>query len=127
MDFLPVFLNLKGKMCLVVGGGEVAVRKAALLLQAGAVLRIVAPQLDDTFKLPPGSAHLAERFQSTHLLGMTLAIAATDDALVNEQVSLAANTASGILSIFNMVRAASAPALALRSLMISRSLSIAIL
>ena len=87
MDFLPVFLNLKNKPCLVVGGGDVAVRKASLLLQAGATVRIVSPQLNDSFELPPGSEHIAERFQSSHLNGMTLAIAATDNAEVNEQVS----------------------------------------
>jgi uroporphyrin-III C-methyltransferase / precorrin-2 dehydrogenase / sirohydrochlorin ferrochelatase len=87
MDFLPVFLNIKNQPCLVVGGGTVAVRKAALLLQAGAKLRIVAPQLDESFELPQGSEYLAKRFQPSHLDGMTLVIAATDDAAVNEQVS----------------------------------------
>ena len=88
MDFLPVFLNLKGgKQCLIVGGGDVAVRKAAVLLQAGATLRIVAPQLNESFELPPGSEHIAERFQPSHLDGMALVIAATDDAAANEQVS----------------------------------------
>jgi uroporphyrin-III C-methyltransferase/precorrin-2 dehydrogenase/sirohydrochlorin ferrochelatase len=87
MDFLPIFLNLKGKKCLIVGGGDVAVRKASVLLQAGATVRIVAPILTKTFELPIGSEHIAERFQSSHLDGMALAIAATDDAAVNEQVS----------------------------------------
>jgi len=87
MDFLPIFLNIKNQPCLVVGGGEVAVRKAAVLLQAGARLRIVAPQLVESFELPDGSEYLAERFQPSHLDNMTLVIAATDDAAVNEQVS----------------------------------------
>ena len=87
MDFLPIFLNLKGKQCLVVGGGNVAVRKASVLLQAGAAVRIVAPILKESFELPPGSVYTAERFQSSQLDGMTLAIAATNDAAVNEQVS----------------------------------------
>lgn len=87
MDFLPIFLNLKGKKCLVAGGGKVAVRKASVLLQAGATVRIVAPQLDESFKLPPGSEHIAECFQASHLDGMALVIAATDNAAVNAQVS----------------------------------------
>ncbi|MBI3901998.1 MAG: uroporphyrinogen-III C-methyltransferase [Nitrosomonadales bacterium] len=87
MDFFPIFLNIKNQPCLVVGGGTVAVRKAALLLQAGAKLRIVAPQLDKGFELPHGSEYLAERFQPSQLDGMALVIAATDDAAVNEQVS----------------------------------------
>lgn len=49
MDFLPVFLNIRGKHCLVVGGDEVAARKAALLLNAGARVTVVAPQLAEAF------------------------------------------------------------------------------
>jgi uroporphyrin-III C-methyltransferase/precorrin-2 dehydrogenase/sirohydrochlorin ferrochelatase len=90
MNYLPIFLNLKNKPCLVVGGGEVAVRKASLLLQAGATIRIVAPQLKESFELPPDSEHIAERFQPSHLDGVTLVIAATNDTAVNEQVSLEA-------------------------------------
>lgn len=87
MDFLPIFLNIKKQPCLVVGGGNVAVRKASVLLQAGAKIRIVAPQLDEAFELPPGNEYLAERFQPAHLDGMALVIAATDDAEINQQVS----------------------------------------
>ena len=47
MDLLPIFLNIKRKKCVVVGGGEVAFRKATLLLRAGADLNIVAPVLSD--------------------------------------------------------------------------------
>lgn len=90
MNYLPIFLNLKNKLCLVVGGGDVAVRKASLLLQAGATIRVVAPQLNESFKLPPDSEHIAERFQPFHLDGITLVIAATNDKAVNEQVSLEA-------------------------------------
>jgi uroporphyrin-III C-methyltransferase/precorrin-2 dehydrogenase/sirohydrochlorin ferrochelatase len=90
MDYLPVFLDLRNKPCLVVGGGTVAMRKAALLAQAGATLRVVAPQLDEAFELPHGSEYLAERFRPAHLDGMTLAIAATDEAVTNEMVSLEA-------------------------------------
>jgi len=46
MDYLPLFHNLQGRLVLVVGGGDIALRKARLLSEAGAVLRVVAPQLD---------------------------------------------------------------------------------
>ena len=45
MDFLPLFHSLQGRLALVVGGGEVALRKARLLADAGARLRVVAPQI----------------------------------------------------------------------------------
>lgn len=87
MDFLPIFLNLKNQPCLLVGGGSVATRKAALLLAAGAKLRIVAPELDGAFELPKNCEHLQERFTPAHLDGMTIAIAATNDEVVNAEVS----------------------------------------
>ncbi|MHB1100726.1 MAG: precorrin-2 dehydrogenase/sirohydrochlorin ferrochelatase family protein, partial [Burkholderiales bacterium] len=89
MDFFPIFLNLKGKTCLVVGGGEVAVRKASVLLQSGAKVKVVSPGLCmELRKLE--IEHLPERFSEAHLEGMTLAIAATDDRAVNVAVSEAA-------------------------------------
>lgn len=87
MDFLPVFLNLKGKKCLIVGGGKVAVRKASVLLQAGATLRIVAPHLAASFELSQDSEHIAEDFLPGHLDGVSLAIAATNDPAINTRVS----------------------------------------
>ncbi len=87
MDYLPIFLNLKGRTCVVIGGGEVGLRKAALLVQAGAQVRIVAPQLSTTHSLPEGCTHLARPYQPEHLEGATLVIAATDDAATNVAVS----------------------------------------
>jgi len=45
MDFLPVFLRVKGQPCLVVGGGEVAFRKVHSLMRAGAKVTVVSPTL----------------------------------------------------------------------------------
>ena len=44
MKHFPVFLDLKGRSCLVVGGGAVAARKVDLLLKAGAKVTVVAPE-----------------------------------------------------------------------------------
>ncbi|MDO8263759.1 MAG: siroheme synthase CysG [Gallionella sp.] len=87
MDFLPIFLNVKGKLCLVVGGGEVARRKAGVLLEAGASVRVVAPQIESVLAKQRGVEVIVARFEAQHLEGVTLVIAATNDSSVNQQVS----------------------------------------
>jgi len=93
MDFLPIFLDIKNKACLVVGGGEVATRKITLLLQAGAQVFVVSPELDASLHvyLALGKIkHCAEYFQPKHLENIILAIAATNDRTTNQLVSEAA-------------------------------------
>jgi uroporphyrin-III C-methyltransferase/precorrin-2 dehydrogenase/sirohydrochlorin ferrochelatase len=93
MDFLPVFLNIKNKSCLVVGGGDIATRKIMLLLQAGAQVSVVSPELDTTLKeyLVLGKIKFcAEYFQPEQLKNIVLVIAATNDRTTNQLVSEAA-------------------------------------
>ncbi len=87
MDFLPIFLNIKDKRCLVAGGGEVARRKAGVLLGAGARVRVVAPQINAALAELPRVESIVARFEAQHLEGVTLVIAATNDRAVNRQVS----------------------------------------
>jgi len=87
MDLLPVFMDVRSKLCLVVGGGEVAHRKASVLLAAGAAVKAVAPEFSAAFAGLPGVECIAERFQPSHLDGAVLVIAATDDGAVNQEVS----------------------------------------
>ena len=92
MDYLPIFLNIKGQRCLVVGGGEVAHRKATLLLKAGARVLLVALEKIPAFDALTDVEHIDERFQARHLEGVALVIAATDDHAVNRQISELART-----------------------------------
>jgi len=95
MDYLPIFLNIRGKPCLVVGGGEVAARKAALLLRAGGRVTVLAPELGTALgaDLAAGRiVHRAERFRAKDTEGMTLVIAATSDDAVNRAVAAAATS-----------------------------------
>ena len=90
MKHLPIFVEIENRHCLVVGGGEVAARKAGLLLKYGASVTVVAPSL-----CPPLAAlrdqgrvrHQARRFQPDDLEDCHLAYAATDDPKVNREVS----------------------------------------
>jgi uroporphyrin-III C-methyltransferase/precorrin-2 dehydrogenase/sirohydrochlorin ferrochelatase len=94
MDYLPIFANVKGRCCLVVGGGDVAWRKTRMLLNAGAKVRLVSPELGNEFAeaLPHDDIHyLAEPFIPEHLDGVFLVIAATDKREVNGLVYQSAN------------------------------------
>jgi uroporphyrin-III C-methyltransferase/precorrin-2 dehydrogenase/sirohydrochlorin ferrochelatase len=94
VDFLPIFVNIKGKPCLVVGGGEVAKRKAGVLLEAGAKVCVVAPEIDAELANQKGIKSVVAYFDAKHLDGMTLVIAATNDREVNKQVSALAQNRS---------------------------------
>ena len=50
MDYLPLFCDLRARPTLVVGGGEVALRKARLLARCGAIVHVVAPAVDDELR-----------------------------------------------------------------------------
>ena len=88
--FYPVFLDIDGKRAVVIGGGPVAHRKAASLIEAGAAVTVISPEA------VPAIARLAERGLLVHkprkyrkgdLRGAVVAIAATDDQPVNERAS----------------------------------------
>ncbi len=93
MQYLPIFLNVRAQNCLIVGGGEVAYRKAVLLDKSGARLRVVAPDIDDLLEtlVIAGAGELHRRpFAEADLDGVFLVVAATDDEDVNAAVSIAA-------------------------------------
>lgn len=93
MDHLPIFCQLRGRACLLVGGGDVAERKARLLLDAGAQLTVNALSFIPQFTAwaAEGMLTLVEgEFSETLLDECWLAIAATDNDAVNQRVSDAA-------------------------------------
>ncbi len=90
MDFLPLFFNLKKSHCLVVGGGETASRKTALLLQAGAKVTIISPKLGRSLQALADSqkiSHQNRSFAERDLSGYKLVISATNDRAINQFVS----------------------------------------
>ena len=88
--YYPAFLNIRGKRCVVIGGGRVALRKVRVLLDCGAKVTVVSPTLH------PGLAQLAEarrispiyrEFEPGDLVGAIIAIAATDVREINQNVA----------------------------------------
>lgn len=93
MEFLPIFVDVKGQPCVVIGGGEVADRKTGLLLRTGAQVTVVAPELCQgltRLKASGEIVHHARGYRTGDLDGARLVFACTDDREVNAEVSRAA-------------------------------------
>ncbi len=93
MDFFPGFLELEGRQTLVVGGGDVALRKARLLHAAGARVRVVAPDTSPAFAdfIAKHGLELRERrFRAEDVDGCWLVVTATGKADVDAAVHAAA-------------------------------------
>jgi len=85
----PIFLELGGKRAVVIGGGTVALRKAKVLLDAGARLVVVAEEATDALTAvcaQHGAELIRSRYSKQYIAEAVLVIAATNDAKVNEQV-----------------------------------------
>ena len=82
----PIHLNLEGQRVLVVGGGQVALRKVELLLDAGARITVVSPQICPDLDSIEGLDVRRRPFEPDDLDGCMIAIAATDDAEVNRKI-----------------------------------------
>jgi uroporphyrin-III C-methyltransferase/precorrin-2 dehydrogenase/sirohydrochlorin ferrochelatase len=96
MRYFPLFLDIKDRPVLLVGGGEIAARKFALLSDAGARVTVVAPELGEELRgaRERGAIVWIQRgFAASDLEGMWLAVAATNDRQVNARVSEVAEAA----------------------------------
>jgi uroporphyrin-III C-methyltransferase/precorrin-2 dehydrogenase/sirohydrochlorin ferrochelatase len=94
--YFPLFLDVRDKPVLLVGGGEIAARKFALLSDAGATVTCVSPELgvELAAALAEGKlVHEARGFEPHDIEGKWLVVAATDARTVNAAAAEAANTA----------------------------------
>ena len=93
MQALPIFFNINNRHCVVIGGGDVAMRKVSMLLKASAAITLYSPdichELQDLVNAKK-ITYKAEKFEENQLQGACMVIAATDDEAVNVAVSLAA-------------------------------------
>lgn len=91
----PLFLNLEGRTCLVVGGGGVARRKIEPLLASGAKVVVVAPEIQSAIETLAVEERLDLRrrpFEPEDLAGCVLVIAATSDEETNRRVFASARS-----------------------------------
>ena len=100
--YYPVFLNVKGRKCAVIGGGQVALRKVTTLLEDGARVTVISPELC------PELVSLAEKkeiivlnreYRKGDLKGAFVAIAATDSSIINRQVAAEAREKSVLVNV----------------------------
>lgn len=89
MQNYPIFVDLKNQACLVVGAGQVALRKVRLMQSAGAIITVIAPEADAELIDEFGDSiqHIARKFSADDIGDYRLITAATNDRSVNQQVS----------------------------------------
>jgi uroporphyrin-III C-methyltransferase / precorrin-2 dehydrogenase / sirohydrochlorin ferrochelatase len=102
MDYLPIFVDIRERLVVVVGGGVVAYRKIEHLLKAHARVRVVAPELCADLAVYRDLGRIEHRpvlFSSPQLEGAQLVVAATDDEAVNDEVSRAARERGVLVNV----------------------------
>ena len=101
-QYYPVFLDLKGRRCVIVGGGEIAERKIAGLLECGAGITMVSPQVTPGIRARAEAGDIrweAREYVDGDLKGAFLAIASTDDESVNRAVHEEASRDGIVLNV----------------------------
>ena len=95
----PMMISLDGRRAVVVGGGKVALRKAQDLADAGAKVRVVAPDLLPEFAKDRRLDCVKARYAPEHVAGAFLVIAATDDETVNACVAADAAEEGALVNV----------------------------
>jgi precorrin-2 dehydrogenase / sirohydrochlorin ferrochelatase len=91
LKYYPIFLDVRDKKCAIIGGGEVAARKAERLLDCGAKVLVISPKLLPalvTLKEKGVIHHIVAEYTGDLIDGAALVIGATDDEKTNAQISL---------------------------------------
>jgi len=102
MKYYPVHLDINNRKVLVVGGGSVGTRKVKTLLDCGARVTVVSPEVSRQLRelAASGDIKLAERsYQSEDLNGVFVVIGATDDETLNQQISSDADRLNTLCNI----------------------------
>lgn len=101
-NYFPIFLDLTGKKCIVVGGGGVAERKCEALIKAGAEVTVIAPMITKGLKdihAKGQITYIKRDYSSDDLLPAFLVIAATDYEEVNQKVAEDASAANKLVNV----------------------------
>ena len=87
LAYFPMFIDLQDAPCLVLGGGSIARHKVMVLRDFGALVTVVAPEIQDSIAETDGVECIYREYNVRDLEGKVLVIAATGDAAINHQIS----------------------------------------
>jgi len=102
MQYYPIFLDIKGRSCLVVGGGDVGTRKVETLLECGALVTVVSLDTTETLRRLGEDKRITldlRGYSPSDLDGRFLVIGATNDEQLNQQLSLDAEKRNMLCNI----------------------------
>jgi len=104
-SYYPIFLNIQSKKCVVVGGGEIALRKVKMLLEHDASVEVVSPafcpelvKIADKGKIKSQT----KNYKRQDLKGALIVIAATDDAKTNQRISVDAKKLGVLVNVVDV-------------------------
>jgi len=101
-SYYPIFLNISGRRCVVVGGGQVALRKVRTLIECGADIEVISPDLCLELRRLAESREvraLNREYQSGDLRGAFVVIAVTDNSDVNRKVAEEAKRNAALVNV----------------------------
>lgn len=102
MRYFPINIDIQNKHCVLIGGGNVAYRKALSLLKAGANITLISPEINDGVSRLVNDKSLKwfeRRYESGDLEGATLVIVAVDDPSVGREVSEEATRLNVLINV----------------------------
>ncbi|MFH1216358.1 MAG: bifunctional precorrin-2 dehydrogenase/sirohydrochlorin ferrochelatase [Pseudomonadota bacterium] len=102
MNYFPISLDIRDRLCIVIGGGKVAARKVSALLASHGNVMVISPELDDELAAlaSEGSIQWMKReYRKGDLSGAFLVIAATDDSAVQQAIHSEAETGNILLNV----------------------------
>jgi len=126
MKYYPINLNIKSRLCVVIGGGRVAERKVKNLLRCGGRVRVVSPDLTDLLSkwVSQGKMdYTPSEYRASHLKGAFLVYAATSDHKVNAEI---ARDAANRRLLVNVADSATESTFILPAVVRKREISIAV-
>lgn len=86
MGYFPFFIDIKGKKCIIVGGGNVAARKIEKLLPFEPDITVIAPEISDDITSLNGIKIVKRKFKDDDINGAFFVISASDDEQLNAHI-----------------------------------------